>query len=129
MHLAGVGVFHRGDNEAGSTQCDLTLRPAVHRQRQLPFPHVEYPRKLHALRTAHTSRLPWREEEKNPVIETVDDPEYGDHHTQTDFISQNGCFAQNKLFLAIWDFVNQLSHTGVSHSLSESNKRAMWLCK
>ena len=61
VHLAGVGVFHRRDNEAGSTQCDLALGPAVHRQRQLPFPHVEHPRELHALRAAHAARLTCRE--------------------------------------------------------------------
>lgn len=130
VHLAGVGVFHGRDNEAGSTQCDLTLWPAVHRQRQLPLPHVEHPRKLHALRTTHTSRLSLRVKEKNSVNNTVDDPQCSDRHTQTDFSFQNGRFCTiEKLFLAIWDFVNQLSHNGASISLSKSGKKAMWLCK
>lgn len=57
MHLSGVGVFHRRHDEAGSAQRDLTLGPAVHRQSQLPFPHVEHPGQLHALGTPHAARL------------------------------------------------------------------------
>lgn len=57
VHLASVGVFHRGDNEAGSTESDLTLRPAVHRQCQLPLPNIVHPGQLHALRAAHAARL------------------------------------------------------------------------
>lgn len=65
VHLAGVGVFHRRDDEAGAAQRDLTLRPAVHRQRQLPFAHVEHAGKLHALRAAHAARLTWKERERD----------------------------------------------------------------
>lgn len=64
VHLAGVGVFHGRDDEAGAAQRDLTLRPAVHRQRQLPFAHVEHAGKLHALRAAHAARLTWKERER-----------------------------------------------------------------
>lgn len=65
VHLAGVGVFHRRDDEAGAAQRDLTLRPAVHRQRQLPFAHVEHAGKLHALRAAHAARLTWKKRERH----------------------------------------------------------------
>lgn len=71
MHLAGVGVLHRGDDEARPAQSDLPLRPAVHRQRQLPFPHVEHPREMRALGAARAPRLPWgerKEREEAAVI-------------------------------------------------------------
>lgn len=58
MHLASVSVFHGGDDEAGATQGDLTLGPAVHGQRQLPLPHVKHARELHTLRAADTPGLP-----------------------------------------------------------------------
>lgn len=61
VHLASVGVFDGGDDEAGATQGDLPLGPAVDGQRQLPFPHVEHPGELHALRAADTPGLPWGE--------------------------------------------------------------------
>lgn len=57
VHLSGVGVLHRRHNEAGSAQRDLTLGPAVHRQSQLPFAHVEHAGQLHALRAPHAARL------------------------------------------------------------------------
>lgn len=113
VHLASVGVFHRGDNEAGSTESDLALRPAVHRQRQLPFPNIVHPRQLHTLRTAHTARLTWRKR-KTPACymlmkEIMIISEVNLKQTVTDFWTV--------LFLALWDFVNQLCHTG---RLSES---------
>lgn len=67
MHLASVGVFHRGHNEAGSAQGDLAFGPAVHRQRQLPFPNIVHPRKLHALRTAHAAGFTCRQNDRSWV--------------------------------------------------------------
>lgn len=60
VHLPGVRVLDGGNDEAGSAQGDLALRPAVHRQRQLPLPHVKDSRKLHALRPAHRAGLSWK---------------------------------------------------------------------
>lgn len=57
VHLPGVRVLDGGNDEAGSTEGDLTLGPAVHRQRQLPLPHVKHPRELHALGAACRARL------------------------------------------------------------------------
>ena len=59
VHLPGVGVLHGRDNEAGPTQRDLALRPAVHWQCQLPLPNIERPGELHTLGAAHTARLTW----------------------------------------------------------------------
>lgn len=49
VHLASVSVLDGGHDEAGAAQGDLTLGPAVHGQRQLPFPDVEHAGELHAL--------------------------------------------------------------------------------
>lgn len=66
-------------------------------------------------------------EGESPVEETVSDPEYNDHHTQTwSNLSEWLLCTIEKVFLAVWDFVNQLSHTGVPLSLSG---RVVWLCK
>lgn len=66
-------------------------------------------------------------EGESPVEETVSDPQYNDHHTQTwSNLSEWLLCTIEKVFLAVWDFVNQLSHTGVPLSLSG---RAVWLCK
>lgn len=66
-------------------------------------------------------------EGESPVEETVSDPQYNDHHTQTwSNLSEWLLCTTKKVFLAVWDFVNQLSHTGVPLSLSG---RAVWLCK
>lgn len=86
VHLASVGMLHRWDNEAGSTQSDLTFWPAVHGQCQLPFPHVKHPGQLHALRTSHTTRFTCGGKEDSMTF---------------------------LLLFALWDFVNQLSLNGL----------------
>lgn len=64
---------------------------------------------------------------RETVEETVSDPQYNDHHTQTwSNLSEWLPCTIEEVFLAAWDFVNQLSHTGVPLSLSG---RAVWLCK
>lgn len=92
VHLASVGVFHRGDNKAGSTQCHMTLRPAVHWQCQLPFPYVEHPRKLNTLRTTYTARLPWGKRRR----ERWREPCYCSHLKHADFIFQYDYFLHSR---------------------------------